>query len=121
MTPTGLYPQHFAGFLSLIGAAPNRRAIADGIKIFYSDELEHMVGESGMIMGIHRTADEWPAHPQGKHLTTVPLIEIVKISDSEPAQWAPAPNCPLFSNQGTGLYGCYRQLHCRENARRLLW
>ncbi len=95
VTPTGLYPQHFVGFLSLIGAAPNRRAIADGIKTFYSDELEHLVGDNGMIMGIHRTPDEWLAHPQGKYLTTVPLIEIVKIGDSPPAPWAPAPNRPL--------------------------
>jgi len=95
VTPRGIYPQHFTGFLSLIGAAPNRRSIAENIKTFYSDELEQMVGKSGNIMGIHRTADEWLQHPQGKYLTTVPLIEIVKIGDSAPIPWTPAPGLPL--------------------------
>jgi crotonobetainyl-CoA:carnitine CoA-transferase CaiB-like acyl-CoA transferase len=95
VTPTGIYPQHFVGFLSLIGAAPDRRSIADNIKASYSDELEQMVGKSGMIMGMHRTADEWLQHPQGKYLSTVPLIEIVKIGDSAPMPWTPAPSLPL--------------------------
>jgi crotonobetainyl-CoA:carnitine CoA-transferase CaiB-like acyl-CoA transferase len=95
VTPTGIYPQHFTGFLSLIGAAPNRRSIADHIKTFYSDELEQMVGKSGNIMGIHRTADEFREHPQGKYLLSVPLIEIVKIGDSAPIPWTPAPTQPL--------------------------
>jgi crotonobetainyl-CoA:carnitine CoA-transferase CaiB-like acyl-CoA transferase len=95
VTPTGIYPQHFVGFLSLIGAAPDRRSIADNIKASYSDELEQMVGKSGMIMGMHRTADEWLQHPQGKYLSTVPLIEIVKIGDSAPMPWTPAPTLPL--------------------------
>jgi len=95
VTPTGIYPQHFTGFLSLVDAAPNRRSIADHIKTFYSDELEQMVGKSGNIMGIHRTADEWLQHPQGKYLATVPLIEIVKIGDSAPIPWTPQPTAPL--------------------------
>jgi crotonobetainyl-CoA:carnitine CoA-transferase CaiB-like acyl-CoA transferase len=79
------------GFLALIGAPPKRDAIAQRIKTFRAVDLEELVGERGMIMGVHRTADEWLAHPQGKYLKTVPLIEIVKIGDSAPVPWTPKP------------------------------
>ena len=59
VTPTGIYPHHFIGFLALIGAGPDARQIAQRISTFNSAELEQMVGEAGMIMGIHRTAAEW--------------------------------------------------------------
>ena len=29
VTPTGLYPRHFGGFLSIIGAAPNRKSVTE--------------------------------------------------------------------------------------------
>src|SRR5580704_14426882 len=64
VTPTGIYPHHFIGFLALIGAGPEPQQIAQRIRTFDSLELEQMVGEAGMIMGIHRTAAEWAAHPQ---------------------------------------------------------
>jgi hypothetical protein len=59
VTPTGLYPQHFVGFLRVIGAAPDPASIAARIRTFDSADLEQRVGEAGMIMGIHRTPGEW--------------------------------------------------------------
>ena len=61
ITPTGIYPHHFIGFLALIGAGPDLQQITERIRTFDSAELEHMAGEAGMIMGIHRTAAEWLA------------------------------------------------------------
>jgi CoA-transferase family III len=37
-----------------------------------------------MIGSICRSPDEWLSHPQGAMLAETPLIEIVKIGDSEP-------------------------------------
>ena len=95
VTPTGLYPQHFTGFLNIIGAPPDRAAIIEAIRQWDAEELDENVGEAGMVMAIHRTAEEWLAHPQGKYLATLPVIEIVKIDDSPPVPFSPNPTEPL--------------------------
>lgn len=95
ITPTGIYPHHFIGFLALIGAGPDLQQITERIRTFDSAELEHMAGEAGTIMGIHRTAAEWAAHPQGQAIANIPVIEIVKIGESDPIPWANNPSAPL--------------------------
>jgi crotonobetainyl-CoA:carnitine CoA-transferase CaiB-like acyl-CoA transferase len=95
ITPTGIYPHHYTGFLALIDAAPDRQQIAQRIRTFDSLELEQMVGEAGMIMGIHRTAGEWAAHPQGQAIANIPVVEIIKIAESNPIPWANDPTAPL--------------------------
>ena len=95
ITPTGIYPHHFIGFLALIGAGPDLQQITERIRTFDSAELEHMAGEAGMIMGIHRTAAEWAAHPQGQAIANIPVIEIVKIGESDPIPWTNNPAAPL--------------------------
>lgn len=93
VTPTGIYPHHFIAFFALIGAGPDPQQIAQRVRAFDSAELEHMVGEAGMIMGIHRT--EWDAHPQGRAIANIPVVEIIKISESDPIPWATNPTAPL--------------------------
>ena len=95
VTPTGLYPQHFTGFLNILGAPPDRAAIAEAIRQWDAEELDDKVGEAGMVMAIHRTKDEWLAHPQGQYLATLPVIEIEKIGDGPPVPFAPNPTQPL--------------------------
>ncbi|WP_376099921.1 CoA transferase [Roseomonas sp. CCTCC AB2023176] len=95
VTPTGLYPQHFVGFLRVIGASPDPESIAARIRAFDSADLEQRVGEAGMIMGVHRTAEEWAVHPQGRAVAVTPLVEIVKIGDGPIVPWTPNPTQPL--------------------------
>ena len=95
VTPTGLYPRHFVGFLNILRAPPEREAIAAAVRTWNAEDLDEIVAEAGMVMGIHRTADEWAAHPQGQYLAARPLIEIVKIGDSEPVPFSPDPIQPL--------------------------
>ncbi|HSZ53921.1 MAG TPA: CoA transferase [Caulobacteraceae bacterium] len=116
VTPTGIYPQHFVGFLGLIGADPTRRSIVERIRTFNSADLEQRVGEAGMIMGIHRTPEEWLAHPQGKYLATVPVIEIVKIGDSAPTPWTPNPTAPL---SGVKVLSCTHVIASTTSSRTL--
>jgi hypothetical protein len=54
-----------------------------------------MVGQAGMIMGIHRTAAEWDAHSQGQAIANIPVVEIIKIADSDPIPWTNSPTAPL--------------------------
>src|SRR5271165_5288902 len=95
VTPTGLYPRHFVGFLRILRAPPEKEAIAKAIRTWNAEELDEVVAEAGMVMGIHRTAEEWLAHPQGQYLSEAPLIEIDKIGDTEPIPYSPDPSQPL--------------------------
>lgn len=51
--------------------------------------------EARVVGGIHRTAEEWAQHPEGKHLAATPLIEIQKIADSPPVPWTQSPTAAL--------------------------
>ncbi len=95
VTPTGLYPRHFVGFLNILRAPPEKEAIAKAIRSWNAEDLDEVVAEAGMVMGIHRTAEEWLAHPQGQYLSEAPLIEIDKIGDTEPIPYSPDPSQPL--------------------------
>ena len=55
-----------------------------------------------MIMGIHRTVAEWDAHPQGLAIANIPVVEIIKIGESDPYRVGQQPGgaalghpCPL--------------------------
>ena len=72
VTPTGLYPKHFVGFLSILRAPPDREAIAKAVRSWNADDLDEVVADAGMVMGIHRTQEEWLAHPQGQYLSKLP-------------------------------------------------
>ena len=95
VSPTGLYPHHLNGFLNVIGSPPNTESIAKKIKQWNAFDLDDAVAEAGMVMGVHRTREEWDQHPQGKYLAGVPLVEIVKVADSNPVPYDPDPTQPL--------------------------
>ena len=95
VTPTGLYPQHLNGFLNIVKASPNTESITAAIKTWNADELDEVVAKGGMVMGVHRTAAEWARHPEGMHLARRPVIDIVKIADSDPIPFGPNPTQPL--------------------------
>jgi crotonobetainyl-CoA:carnitine CoA-transferase CaiB-like acyl-CoA transferase len=95
VTPTVLYPQHLYGFLSLINSAPNSESIAKAVQQWDSKELDDAAAEKGYVLGLHRTFEEWAQHPEGQHLAKIPVIEIIKINDSEPIPFKPNPTQPL--------------------------
>lgn len=85
-TITGVYPHLKERALNFLGVPPSATAITARLKEMTSEELEEgfLSPKHRVVGGIHRTAQEWLDHPQGKHLASVPLIEIVKTGDSEP-------------------------------------
>ncbi|MCX7304011.1 MAG: CoA transferase [Hyphomicrobiales bacterium] len=95
VTPTGLYPHHYHGILNVIGASPNLESITAAIKSWNAFELDEAIAEAGLVLGVHRTTDEWALHPEAKHLAATPLIEIVKIADGEPIPFDSNPTAPL--------------------------
>jgi len=79
---TGVRLHLFDRALKLLKAPPERQAIAKAIQQGDSAELNDAMRKARVIGAIHRTSKEWLQHAQGEYLSTVPLIEIVKIGDS---------------------------------------
>lgn len=92
---TGAYPHLERAALQALNTPPGRENIVRAFKGLEAFELEERLNEMGGVGVVHRTAAEWLAHPEGRHLAKVPLIEIVKIGDSAPEKWSPDPTQPL--------------------------
>ena len=95
ITITGVYPHLLDRALNMLKVPPDRQAIAKAIKERDSAELDEAMGPSRVIGAIHRTSAEWAAHPQGQYLQGVPLIEIVKIGESDRVPYTKKPTQPL--------------------------
>jgi crotonobetainyl-CoA:carnitine CoA-transferase CaiB-like acyl-CoA transferase len=92
---TGAYPHLNERGLQALRVPPGRDNIVRGFKQVNSFEFEEELNKAGGIGAVHRTAEEWAKHPEGRHLANVPLIEIIKIGDSAPEHWKPNPTQPL--------------------------
>ena len=95
MNITGAYPHLYDRALNVLGASPNRESIVQAVKQWDAEELEQALADAGAVATIHRTSEEWLAHPEGKYLAKRPLIEIVKVADSDPVPFPPNPTQPL--------------------------
>ena len=92
---TGAYPHLNERALQALGVPPGRDNIVRGFKAVNSFEFEERLNELGGVGVVHRTAQEWLAHPEGAYLTKAALVEIVKIGASAPEGWAASPTQPL--------------------------
>jgi crotonobetainyl-CoA:carnitine CoA-transferase CaiB-like acyl-CoA transferase len=88
--PTGAYPGLLNNMCSFLRCGPNHDQIAEAVSKWNSEELDEAAAEAGLVFAIVRPPEEWAAHPQGKQLADRPLVEIVKIGDSDPEPFAPA-------------------------------
>ena len=88
--PTGAYPRLLTGMCTLLGCSPDKDSIANAVAKWDSAELDEAAAEKDLVFAVIRTAEEWAAHPQGKQLAEKPLVEIVKIGDSDPEPFTPA-------------------------------
>jgi crotonobetainyl-CoA:carnitine CoA-transferase CaiB-like acyl-CoA transferase len=94
--PTAAYPHMVPDWLGLLGCSLNERSVTEAIAKWNAQELEDAAADRGMIGSICRTPAEWLAHEQGGLLARTPMIEIVKIGDSEPEMpKALVPDRPL--------------------------
>jgi crotonobetainyl-CoA:carnitine CoA-transferase CaiB-like acyl-CoA transferase len=88
--PTGAYPGLLNDMCSFLHCGPDHDQIAEAVSKWNSEELDEAAAEAGLVFAIVRTPEEWAAHPQGKQLADRPLVEIVKIGDSDPEPFTPA-------------------------------
>ncbi len=90
----GAFPHLREGTLNLLGCGDTIEEVGAKIAQRDSFELEEALAEAGLCGAVIRSAEEWMAHPQGRAISNVPLIEIIKIADGEP-QPLPAAARPL--------------------------
>ena len=88
--PTGAYPRLLDSMCTFLGCSPDKNSIAKAVSKWDAMELDEAAADKELVFAVVRTPEEWAAQPQGKQLAEQPLVEIVKIGDSDPEPFTPA-------------------------------
>jgi crotonobetainyl-CoA:carnitine CoA-transferase CaiB-like acyl-CoA transferase len=88
--PAGPYPRLLENMCIFLRCGPAQDQIAEAVSKWDAADLDEAAAKAGVVGAIIRTPEEWAAHPQGKWLADKPLVEIVKIADSDPEPFTPA-------------------------------
>lgn len=78
------YQKFLKGYLDFFDCGNNKQSIAREVAKYNSYELEEALAKIGLPCCRAFSRDEWLAHPQGKILNQLPVIEIEKISSGPP-------------------------------------
>lgn len=103
MNITGIYPELQNRALTLLEAVPTRASIAASVARWDGEELEAAMFDDGVVGVMHRTTEEWLAHPEGAFLSGTPLIQIRKVGEAPPLEWTENPTQPLSGIKGLAL------------------
>jgi crotonobetainyl-CoA:carnitine CoA-transferase CaiB-like acyl-CoA transferase len=92
-------PPHREAELGVLGAAPERAAVARAVAGWDAQELETAIVRAGGCAAMMRTRAEWAAHPQGAAVAMEPLFHTElgapQAAGSAPAAPGAAPGRPL--------------------------
>ena len=88
------FPNHREIALSVLGVPEDRAEVTKAVAKWNALELEEALVAAKGVGGMVRTMDEWAQHPQAAAIATLPLMEIVKIGESDPEP-LPAGDRPL--------------------------
>jgi crotonobetainyl-CoA:carnitine CoA-transferase CaiB-like acyl-CoA transferase len=88
--PAGPYPGLLNHMCTFLHCGPDHDQIAEAVSKWDATDLDEAAAKAGVVFAVIRTPEEWAAHPEGKYLADEPLVEIVKIADSDPEPFAPA-------------------------------
>jgi crotonobetainyl-CoA:carnitine CoA-transferase CaiB-like acyl-CoA transferase len=88
------FPNHRAAALKVLDVPEDHDAVTCAVADWDAAELEEAIIAAKGAGGMVRTHAEWAAHPQGKAVAGLPLLEIVKIGEAPPEP-LPAGERPL--------------------------
>jgi crotonobetainyl-CoA:carnitine CoA-transferase CaiB-like acyl-CoA transferase len=77
-------PNLQARMQKLLGCELTPESVAAAVAKWDALELEAAIDEARVCGGMVRSNDEWLAHPHGQVLAAKPIVEIVKIGNSDP-------------------------------------
>jgi crotonobetainyl-CoA:carnitine CoA-transferase CaiB-like acyl-CoA transferase len=78
------FPHHRDGVLDILGCANERDEVQAALNDWSAQQFEDAAAERGLVVTMMRTADEWNAHPQGRAVAQLPVLEIIKIGEADP-------------------------------------
>jgi crotonobetainyl-CoA:carnitine CoA-transferase CaiB-like acyl-CoA transferase len=78
------FPNHRAAALSVLGVPEDHDAVACAVATWNAADLEEAIIAAKGAGGMARTQFEWARHPQCAAVAALPLMEIIRISDSDP-------------------------------------
>jgi len=88
-------PHHRRVALSVLNAAPTRKAVAQAAQSWRAEELETAIAQAGGVATMMRSAADWAAHPQGQAVAQEPLIDWVSPRHTAAKNWGATPARPL--------------------------
>lgn len=89
------YQKLLDGYLNFFDCGNNKGSFAREVAKWDAEDLEESLTKAGLPACRAFTREEWLAHPQGKLLAETSPIEIVKITDGDPAPFRDHGNSPL--------------------------
>jgi crotonobetainyl-CoA:carnitine CoA-transferase CaiB-like acyl-CoA transferase len=89
------FAHHREGMLRLLGCAYEREAVQAALLRWEAEPFEAAAADAKLVATMLRSPAEWAAHPQGKAIAALPLIELVKIGEAPAARLAGNPERPL--------------------------
>ena len=87
-------PHHRAAALVVLGAAPEREAVAVAVRAWDAGKLEAAIVAAGGCAAQMRSEADWAAHPQGRAVAAEPLVHRSGGTTGR-SGWEPDPARPL--------------------------
>jgi len=88
-------PHHRRAAELVLGAQPDRAAMAKSVASWAKHDLESAIVESGGCAAEMRTIAEWASHDQGRQVNAEPLVHLTSTDRNGKAGWAPEAAKPL--------------------------
>jgi hypothetical protein len=91
----GSFPHNQEAALRLLDCPPEKERVGQAIARWDAQELEDALSERGLCGARVRNGQEWREHPQGIALAEHPVVEVLRIGDSDPQPLLGANGPPL--------------------------
>lgn len=89
-------PHHKAAALRVLGCAEDRDGVVSAVHRWTGSDLEHSVVAEGGCAAMLRTGEEWLTHPQGRAVSSEPLVLWDRAPLVSPSfKWRPSRERPL--------------------------
>ncbi|QMU77746.1 carnitine dehydratase [Streptacidiphilus sp. PB12-B1b] len=102
--PFNAYPKLKVAAQTLLGVPDETGAVARAIGRWKAAELEQAAAAAGVVLPMLRTTEELLAEDHYREvLAGLPLVEVVRIGDSEPEPFRPGAAAPLDGIRALGM------------------
>ena len=102
--PLNIYPRLRTRALNFLGCTDSTEAVRNAILKWNGEDLEDAAAANGLVMGMVRSNEEFRLEAQYVEvLSSMPLIKVEKIGDSEPIPFKSGGQSPLDGIRALGM------------------